>query len=57
MCEVNLVKLQCVTVKLLTFIIQFIKKCVKQLFSKKYCSITAESMMCEENLVKVGVLE
>ncbi len=41
MCELNLVKVQCVTVKLLTiFIIKFIKMCQSNYFQNECCSIT-----------------
>ncbi len=43
MCELNLVKVQCVTVKLLKFIIKFIKNVPKQLLSNECCSIKQES--------------
>ncbi len=51
MCEVILVNVQCVTVKLLTIFHN--KKCVKAIFKKKYCcSITSRrAVMCELNLV------
>ncbi len=54
MCEVILVKVQCVTVKLLTiFIIKNNKKCVKAIFKKKNCcSITSRrAVTCVLNLV------
>ncbi len=49
MCELNLVKVQCVTVKLLTiFILKFIKNVPKQLLSNEYCSITSRrAVMCD----------
>ncbi len=56
MCELNLVEVQCVTVKLLTF---FHDKSLKQMWQKYYfqnecCSITSSrAVMCELNLVKV----
>ncbi len=44
MCELNLVKVQCVTVKLLTiFIIKIKKNVPKQLLSNECCSITTGS--------------
>ncbi len=56
MCELNLVTVQCVTVKLLTF---FHNKNLKQMWQKYHfqnecCSITSRrAVMCELNLVKV----
>ncbi len=56
MCDLNLVKVQCVTVKLLIiFIININKKCAKAiLFQNQCCSITSRrAVMCALNLVKV----
>ncbi len=55
MCELNLVKVQCVTVKLLKmFIITLIKKVPSNYFQNECCSITSrKAVMCELNLVKV----
>ncbi len=56
MCELNWVKVQCVTVKLLTFLHN---KNLKQMWQKYYfqnecCGITnRRAVMCELNLVKV----
>ncbi len=56
MCELNLVKVQCVTVKLLTiFIIKIHKKMWQRYyFHNECCSIISRrAVMCELNLVKV----
>ncbi len=70
MCEVNLVKVQCVTVKLLHIMsnnsevnncitIKVHKKCVKAIFfQNECCNITSiRSVMCEVHLVKYSVLQ
>ncbi len=55
MCELNLVKVQCVTVKLLRkIIIKIHKKCQSNYLQNECCSITrSRAVMCELNLVKV----
>ncbi len=56
MCELNLVKVQCVTVKLLTIfhIKKLYKMCQSNYFQNECCSITnRRAVMCELNLVKV----
>ncbi len=56
MCELNLVKVQCVTVKLLKKIIIIIHKkmCQSNYLQNECCSITrSRAVMCELNLVKV----
>ncbi len=55
MCGLNLVKVQCVTVKLLSiFQIKNHKNVPMQLLSNECCSITSRrAEMCELNLVKV----
>ncbi len=56
MCALNLVKVQCATVKLLKmFIININKKmCQSNNFQNECCSITSRrAVMCALNLVKV----
>ncbi len=54
MCEVILVKVQCVTVKLLIFFIINNHKKYAKYFQNECCSITSiRSVMCEVILVKV----
>ncbi len=56
MCELNLVKVQCVTVKLLTIFHnkKSLKMCQSNYFHNECCSITSRrAVMCELNLVKV----
>ncbi len=53
MCELNLVKVQCVTVKLLTTFHNK-KMCRSNYFKNECCSITSRrAVTCELNLVKV----
>ncbi len=55
MCEVNLMKVLCVTVKLLTIFNNTNSKvCQINYFKNKFCSMTCiRSLMCEVILVKV----
>ncbi len=56
MCELNLVKVQCVTVNLLTIFHNknFIKMCQSHYFQNECCSITSRrAVMCGLNMVKV----
>ncbi len=56
MFELNMVKLQCVTVKLLTIFHnkKSLKMCQSNCFQNESCSITSRrTVMCKLNLVKV----
>ncbi len=58
MCELNLVKVQCVTVKLLKMLHNKIIKMCKALLSNECCSITTrKAVMCELNLVIVQCVQ
>ncbi len=56
MCDLNLVKVQCVTIKLLIIFHNkfFLKMCQSNYFQNECCSITnRRAVMCALNLVKV----